>query len=64
MAKIHQYENIEDDINSSEFEVDSEGRQYAYEKIFAQWEYMSKQVKSLTSIKVQLELEKIDLHPC
>ena len=54
MAMCSQPKNVEDDANSSEYDVDSEGRQHTYEEMFAQWEYMDKQVKSLTCIKVEL----------
>ncbi|XP_062100592.1 uncharacterized protein LOC133806517 [Humulus lupulus] len=58
VAKSHQSMCSEEDENSSSTDEDSDGRQHAYEEMFAQWEYMAKQIKGLTSAKQQLESEK------
>ncbi|XP_062075968.1 uncharacterized protein LOC133780108 [Humulus lupulus] len=58
VAKSHQSMCSEEDGNSSSTDEDSDGRQHAYEEMFAQWEYMAKQIKGLTSAKQQLESEK------
>ncbi|XP_062104023.1 uncharacterized protein LOC133815170 [Humulus lupulus] len=61
VAKSHQSMCSEEDENSSSTDEDSDGRQHAYEEMFAQWEYMAKQIKGLTSAKQQLESEKDEL---
>ncbi|XP_062074886.1 uncharacterized protein LOC133778888 [Humulus lupulus] len=61
VAKSHQSMCSEEDENSSSTDEDSDGRQHAYEEMFAQWEYMAKQIKGLTSAKQQLESEKEEL---
>ncbi|XP_062103981.1 uncharacterized protein LOC133815118 [Humulus lupulus] len=61
MAKSHQSMCSEDDGNSSSSDVDNEGRQHAYEEMFAQWEYMAKLIKGLTCAKQQLQSEKAGL---
>ncbi|XP_062119347.1 uncharacterized protein LOC133833105 [Humulus lupulus] len=58
VAKSHQSMCSEEDGNSSSTDEDSDGRQHAYEEMFAQWEYMAKQIKGLTSANQQLESEK------
>ncbi|XP_030502342.2 uncharacterized protein LOC115717496 [Cannabis sativa] len=48
----------EDDATSTSSEADSVGRQNAYEEIFAQREYMTKQIRGLKSSLEQVETEK------
>ncbi|XP_060972330.1 uncharacterized protein LOC133038256 [Cannabis sativa] len=48
----------EDDAVSTSSEADSTGRQNAYEEMFAQWEYMTKQIRVLKSSLEQVETEK------
>ncbi|XP_062118940.1 uncharacterized protein LOC133832644 [Humulus lupulus] len=61
VAKSHQSMCSEKDENSSSTDEDSDGRQHAYDEMFAQWEYMAKKIKGLTSAKQQLESEKDEL---
>ncbi|KAM6596627.1 hypothetical protein CsatA_007151 [Cannabis sativa] len=61
MAQSHQSVESEDDGVSTVSEVDSNGRQNAYEEMFAQWEYMTKQIIGLNSAKEQIESEKVKL---
>ncbi|XP_062076044.1 uncharacterized protein LOC133780190 [Humulus lupulus] len=61
VAKSHQSMCSEEDENSSSTDEDSDGRQHAYEEMFAQWEYMAKKIKGLTSAKQQLESKKDEL---
>ncbi|XP_060960697.1 uncharacterized protein LOC133031254 [Cannabis sativa] len=48
----------EDDAVSTSSEADSTGRQHAYEEMFAQWEYMTKQIRALKNSLEQVETEK------
>ncbi|XP_060965320.1 uncharacterized protein LOC133034284 [Cannabis sativa] len=48
----------EDDAVSTSSEADSTGRQNAYEEMFAQWEYMTKQICALKNSLEQVETEK------
>ncbi|KAM6576624.1 hypothetical protein CsatB_028461 [Cannabis sativa] len=48
----------EDDTVSTSSEADSTGRQHAYEEMFAQWEYMTKQIRALKNSLEQVETEK------
>ncbi|XP_060972451.1 uncharacterized protein LOC133038346 [Cannabis sativa] len=48
----------EDDAVSTSLEADSTGRQHAYEEMFAQWEYMTKQIRALKNSLEQVETEK------
>ncbi|XP_060968688.1 uncharacterized protein LOC133036194 [Cannabis sativa] len=61
MAQSHQSVESEDDGVSTVSEVDSNGRQNAYEEMFAQWEYMTMQIRGLNSAKEQIESEKVKL---
>ncbi|XP_060972614.1 uncharacterized protein LOC133038466 [Cannabis sativa] len=61
MAQSHQSVESEDDGVSTVSEVDSNGRQNAYEEMFAQWEYVTKQIIGLNSAKEQIESEKVKL---
>lgn len=51
----------DDDVVSETSESDSEGRQHAYEEMFAQWEHMAKQLKNLTILRGNIESEKSSL---
>ncbi|KAM6577161.1 hypothetical protein CsatB_028998 [Cannabis sativa] len=48
----------EDDAVSTSSEADNTGRQHAYEEMFAQWEYMTKQIRALKNSLEQVETEK------
>ncbi|XP_060962238.1 uncharacterized protein LOC115703916 [Cannabis sativa] len=48
----------EDDAVFTSSEADNTGRQHAYEEMFAQWEYMTKQIRALKNSLEQVETEK------
>ncbi|XP_060960703.1 uncharacterized protein LOC133031259 [Cannabis sativa] len=56
MAQSHHSIESEDDWVSTVSEADSNGRQNAYEEMFAQWEYMTKQIRDHEIYKLSAEL--------
>ncbi|XP_030479336.2 uncharacterized protein LOC115696583 [Cannabis sativa] len=58
MARSRHPVESKDDAVSASSEADSVGRQNAYEEMFTQWEYMTKQIRGLKSSLEQVETEK------
>ncbi|XP_060968704.1 uncharacterized protein LOC133036209 [Cannabis sativa] len=58
MAQSCNLVESEDDAVSTSSEADSTGLQHAYEEMFSQWEYMTKQIRALKNSLEQVETEK------